>query len=204
MIIKCFPVGHLETNCYLVTDEETMLAAAVDPGDESNVMLDYLEENRITLREIFLTHGHYDHTGAAETLREETGARIWIHPADLAEGPGESFRFYSPLGGVGTYAEGDEIPVGGLTFRVLETPGHSPGSVSLVCGPALFCGDTLFRDGAGRTDLPGGDMEQEMASLKKLALLPGNPEVYPGHMDDTTLDRERSVNRWLRRACGIR
>ena len=187
MIIKCFPVGHLETNCYIVTDEETKLAAAVDPGDESNVILDYLEENRITLKEILLTHGHYDHTGAVE-----------------AEGPGESFRFYSPLGGIGTYAEGDEIPVGGLTFRVLETPGHSPGSVSLVCGPALFCGDTLFRDSAGRTDLPGGDLDTEMASLKRLALLPGDYEVYPGHMDGTTLDRERSVNRWLRRACGIR
>ena len=183
MIIKCFPVGHLETNCYLVTDEETMLAAAVDPGDESNVMLDYLEENRITLREIFLTHGHYDHTGATETLREETGARIWIHPADLAEGPGESFRFYSPLGGVGTYAEGDEIPVGGLTFRVLETPGHSPGSVSLVCGPALFCGDTLFRDGAGRTDLPGGDQHALFASLRRLMPLAQTLTVHPGHHD---------------------
>ena len=200
MLIKCLPVGHLEANCYLVADEETLLCAAVDPGDESNTILDYLEEHRLTLKEIFLTHGHYDHTGAAETLREETGARIWIHAADEAEGPGESFRFYSPLGGVKHYAEGDEIAVGGLTFRVLETPGHSPGSVTLRCGPALFTGDTLFRDSAGRTDLPGGDVTEEFASLRRLGELPGDFEVYPGHMDGTTLSRERSVNRYLRLA----
>ena len=195
MIIKCFPVGHLETNCYIVTDEETKLAAAVDPGDESNVILDYLEENRITLKEILLTHGHYDHTGAVEALREETGARVWIHASDMAEGPGESFRFYSPLGGIGTYAEGDEIPVGGLTFRVLETPGHTKGGVCFAVDgeKAVFTGDTLFCESVGRTDL-GGDIRELMDSLfHKLYALDGYT-VYPGHEESTTIEHEKQFN----------
>lgn len=199
MLIKTLPLGHLETNCYIVTDETTLECAVVDPGEESNTVLDYLESNHLKLREIFLTHGHFDHTGAVEVLLEETGARLWLHEKEAADAPNEHYRYFAPEG-ARFYREGDQIRVGGLTFTVMETPGHSPGSVTLRCGAALFTGDTLFRDSAGRTDLPGGDMETELASLRRLGALEGNYEVYPGHMDGTTLDRERSVNYYLRYA----
>ncbi len=199
MRIKTLPLGHLETNCYVVTDENTLECAVVDPGDESNTILDYLESNHLRLREIFLTHGHFDHTGAVNVLLEETGARLWLHEKEAADTRQDSYRFFAP-DNANYYKEGDEISAGNLTFRVMETPGHSAGSVTLICGPALFTGDTLFRDSAGRTDLPGGDMETELASLRRIGMLEGDYEVYPGHMDGTTLNRERSVNYYMRYA----
>jgi len=199
MRIKTLPLGHLETNCYIITDETTLECAVVDPGDESNTILNYLEDNHLKLRAIFLTHGHFDHTGAVDALLEETAAQLWLHEKESASTPSEHYRFFAPDNAM-YYGEGDRITVGSMTFLVMETPGHSPGSVTLMCGPALFTGDTLFRDSAGRTDLPGGDMETEMKSLRRLSALEGNFEVYPGHMDGTTLDRERSVNYYLRYA----
>ncbi|MCL2463216.1 MAG: MBL fold metallo-hydrolase [Defluviitaleaceae bacterium] len=194
MLIKTLPVGQLETNCYVVTDEHTLDCAVIDPGDESNAILDYLEANGLRCRAIFITHGHYDHTMAARSVAEQTGAQIYIHRLDAGATPENApFRF-TPPEGARFYAEGDNVQVSGLTFRVLETPGHSPGGVTLVCGDALFTGDTLFRDDCGRTDLPGGDIDVLMASLRKLHNLPGDYEVYPGHMDSSTLDRERRFN----------
>ena len=98
------------------------------------------------------------------------------------------------------YSEGDKIEVGGLTFTVMETPGHSEGSVTLICEDALFTGDTLFRDSCGRTDFEGGSMEVLLGSLRRLHNLEGDYEVYPGHADSTTLDRERRFNYYMRRA----
>ncbi len=201
MLIKCIPVGHIEANCYIVTDEDTLECAVIDPGDEFNTIMDYLEETKLTVRAIFLTHGHYDHTGAAAALSEETGAPIWIHRADTAPSP-ESYR-YCPPEGTRFYADGDTVTVGSLKFRVMETPGHSPGSVTLVCRDALFTGDTLFEGSCGRTDLPGGDLDKLMASLRRLGDIPGNYEVWPGHMDPTTLDVEKASNYYMRYAKGL-
>ncbi len=198
MLIKCIPVGNMEANCYVVTDEKTLLCAVIDPGDESNVILDYLEDNKLRPSAIFLTHGHYDHTGAVETVRKETGADVWIHKLDVSSRP-EQYRFYSP-DPVRFYREGDVIKVGSLDFTIYETPGHSPGSVTIKCGDALFTGDTLFRASCGRTDLPGGDMAALMASLRRLGNLPGNYEVWPGHMDPSTLDIERASNMYMEMA----
>ena len=197
MLIKCLPVGHLMTNCYIVTDENTLECAVVDPGDESNTILWYLEDNRLTCRAILLTHGHYDHVGAVDVLHEETGAPVYIHEAD--DGNALTFDGYvytAPAGSV-HYKEGDTVSVGGLTFRVLETPGHTPGGVTLQVEDALFTGDTLFHGSCGRTDMPGGDMEQELRSLAKIAALPGEYEVYPGHMDSSPLDFERRFNPYI-------
>ncbi len=201
MLIKCLPVGHIEANCYIVTDENTLECAVIDPGDEFNTIMDYLEETKLRVRAILLTHGHYDHTGAAAELSEETGAPVFIHRADVTDTL-ESYRYKAPEG-TRFYSDGDTVTVGSLRFRVMETPGHSPGSVTLVCQDALFTGDTLFEGSCGRTDLPGGDMDQMLASLRRLGDIPGNYEVYPGHMDPTTLDIEKATNYYMRYAKGL-
>ncbi len=201
MLIKTFEVGNLGANCSIVTDETSLFCAVIDPGDESNVILNYIEQNKLTVKAILLTHGHFDHTGAVEALREETGAPIYINSRDLAVRPRDTMRFYTE-GETHDLKEGDEIRVGALTFKVLETPGHSPGSVSFLCGEALFTGDTLFMGSCGRTDLPGGDMRTLLASLRKLAMLPGDYEVYPGHMGTTTMRLERATNYYVRYAMG--
>lgn len=199
MLIKDIQVGQLETNAYIVTDESTLECVVIDPGDESGTILNYLEEHKLKCRYIFLTHGHYDHTTAALTISEETGAPIYIHRKDVSDNPHDPYT-YTPRDEISYYSEGDRFTIGTLTFTVLETPGHSPGSISLVCGEALFSGDTLFRDSAGRTDLPGGDMPTLLLSLKKLYELPGEYEVYPGHLDSSTLDRERRFNYYMKHA----
>lgn len=201
MLIKTLPLGHMEANCYVVTDENTLECAVIDPGDEFNTVMDYLEETKLTVRAIFLTHGHFDHTGAAAALHEETGAPIFINKADFTDHP-DSFRFMGPKD-TRFWSDGDTVDVGALRFRVLETPGHSPGSVTLKCQDALFTGDTLFAGACGRTDLPGGSLEKLMMSLRRLADMPGDYEVYPGHMDPTTLDVEKATNYYMRYAKGL-
>ena len=203
MLIKDFQLGQLETNCYIVTDEDTLECAVIDPGDESNTVLDYLEEHKLRCRFIFLTHGHYDHTMAVAALAEETGAAVCINERDTKATEGDAPFAHRPPDGAMLYSEGDGGRGGSLEFRVMETPGHSPGSVTLICGDALFTGDTLFRDSCGRTDPPGGDMNTLLRSLRRLAELPGDYEVYPGHMDSTTLERERRFNYYMRYASGL-
>ncbi|MGE4483854.1 MAG: MBL fold metallo-hydrolase [Oscillospiraceae bacterium] len=198
MLIKTIPVGNLETNCYIVSDGNTLNCAVIDPGDESNTILNYIEENKLRVEAIFITHGHFDHTTAASAVQEETGAPIWINGKDILESGSRGFYKFRPTASVNTWGEGTVITIGSMSFTVMETPGHSPGSVTLVCENVLFTGDTLFRDSCGRTDLPGGSMEVLMDSLRKLAALPGDYEVYPGHMDATSLDRERNFNYYVR------
>ncbi len=200
MLIKTFSVGQFETNCYIVSDEDSLECAVIDPGDESNTILDYLESNHLKCRVILLTHGHFDHIGAVLPVSEETGAPVYVHEKDDARNSLDNrFAFHLPENGF-YYKEGDTVQVGSLRFEVLETPGHTPGSVTLRCGDALFTGDTLFKGSCGRTDLPGGDMVQELDSLKKLCALEGDYEVYPGHMDASTLERERMFNYYCRAA----
>ncbi len=201
MLIKTLPVGHMEANCYVVADENTLQCAVIDPGDEINTIMDYIEQTRLTVKAILITHCHFDHTGAVESLMEETGAVVYVNPADGAAETGRSRTFVIPRSAV-LIGDGDTVEVGGLKFTVLSTPGHSPGSVCFTCENALFTGDTLFEGSCGRTDLPGGDMDQMMASLRRLARLEGDYEVYPGHMDATTLDLERANNYYMRYALG--
>ena len=200
MLIKTLPVGQLETNCYVITNEDTLGCVVIDPGDESNLILDYLEDNRLRCEAIFLTHGHYDHVGAVEAVMEETGAPVYICARDDAHNIGESdYSYMLPEGGR-YYDDGDVLRFAGLSFEIIATPGHSPGGVSILCEDALFTGDTLFRGSCGRTDQLGGDMEEELKSLKRLCDLPGDYEVYPGHMDSSTLERERNFNYYCREA----
>ena len=206
MLIKCFTVGSYETNCYIVSDEETLECAVIDPGADGSTILNYLEEARLVCRAILLTHGHFDHTGAVEALMEETGAPLYMHEADNGVTIGGDYYRFSAPEGTRFYKNGDILVLGSLSFTVLETPGHTPGSVTLLLSGtedgdrALFTGDTLFRDSCGRTDFPGGSTDEILRSLKRLAALPGDYEVYPGHMGATTLERERNVNLFMLQA----
>ena len=199
MLIKTIPVGQLEENCYVVTNEKTLECVVIDPGDESNSILDYLESNSLTCRAIMITHGHFDHVGAADAVAEETGARIYMNSRDDKGGRSWHLPYRLPEGGI-SYDDGDLIDEAGLRFEIIATPGHSPGSVTIRCERALFTGDTLFRGSCGRVDLEGSDPQAEMLSLKRLCALEGDFEVYPGHMDSSTLERERMFNFYCREA----
>ena len=210
MLIKCFSVGSFETNCYVVTDEQSLRCAVIDPGADAATILDYLEENRLTCAYVLLTHGHFDHTGAVEAVRAETGAPLYLHKADDGISIGGPFYRFTAPKDANFFREGDVIALDRISFAVLETPGHTPGSVTLLAMEtgseerALFTGDTLFRDSCGRTDFPGGDQAAMFRSLRRLAELPGDYEVYPGHMESTTLSRERRVNPYVLYALGGR
>lgn len=203
MFIKTLSVGHLETNCYIVGNEDLAKCVVIDPGDESNTILDYLEEHRLSCAAIFLTHGHFDHVGAVDAVQEETGATVYLCEKDDTDGHSHAFP-YSPNSNSKYYDGGDTIEIAGLVFQVLATPGHTPGSVSLLCEDALFTGDTLFRGSCGRFDLEGGDEDAIMHSLALLCALEGNYDVYPGHGDYTTLQRERSFNYYCREAAKLK
>ncbi len=200
MLIKTLPVGQIETNCYIVTNEDTLECVVIDPGDESNVILNYIEDNRLKCTAVLITHGHPDHTMAAHAVADETGAPLYMNERDDPK--------YNPLSrflpfdmrGVKNYDEGDVIETAGMRFEIFATPGHTPGGVTIRCEDALFVGDTLFKGSCGRTDFPGSSMEDELRSLKKICSLPGDYEVYPGHMDATTLERERLFNYYCREA----
>ena len=200
MLIKTITVGAYETNCYIVADEATLDCAVIDPGSDASAILDYLEETHLRCRFVLLTHGHFDHTGAVSDVLADTDALLMMHKADVGVTVGGDYYRFVPPEGTKFYAEGDVVCVGDLSFTVMETPGHTPGSVSLLCSAkdggetVLFTGDTLFRDSCGRTDFPGSSAEDILRSLKRLAELPGDCEVYPGHGFSTTLARERALN----------
>lgn len=195
------PLGALETNCYVVYDEASKACALVDPGAMPQVILDTLAKNDLTLQKILLTHAHFDHTGALRALHEKfPDVPIYVNAQDTDETLNMS---QGNLVYTDTFLDGDEISMPPLTFRVLATPGHTRGSSCLICGDTIFSGDTLFEGCCGRTDLPGGDGAQMLASLKRLAELPGDYHVLPGHGEDTTLDRERRTNYYMREAMRV-
>ena len=194
-------VGQLSTNCYLVIDEESREAALIDPADSPDALSSIIEREGVSLRYILLTHGHRDHTFAVPAMHQRyPDAKVYIHRLD-ANGSG---LYHYPLEGVidglNYYDEGDTLPLGSLTISVLYTPGHTAGSVTLCIGGGLFVGDTLFAGSCGRTDLPGGDPAEMLASLRRLGSIEGDYKVYPGHMDRTTLSREKQINPFIRQA----
>ena len=203
MLIKSIPVGQIEANCYIVTNEKSLECVVIDPGDESNTILDYLEDNRLKCQAILLTHGHFDHTGAALAVSEETVAPIYINEKDCSpKGKYELMRFSLPENGR-YLSDGDVLELAGMRFEIMETPGHTPGGVTIRCGEALFTGDTLFKGSCGRVDFEGGSLEEELLSIKRICALPGDYEVYPGHMDSSTLEQERCFNYYCRQAMSM-
>ena len=202
MLIKTLPVGMLETNCYIVSDPETKECAIIDPGADSGTILDYIESNKLRPAAIFLTHGHFDHCMALDAVADATGVPVYIHEKETDLNGQKGQRKAKDAGDFSYYSDGDVVNIGNLEFTVLDTPGHTPGSVTLKCNGALFTGDTLFCGDCGRTDLPGGSREMILRSLRRLAELDGNYEVYPGHEESSTLDSERSFNADMRAATG--
>jgi glyoxylase-like metal-dependent hydrolase (beta-lactamase superfamily II) len=202
MIIKTLAVGPIMANCFIVGCDQTREAAVIDPGDEADRILLALADLRLTVVQIINTHGHFDHVGANARLKKATGAPISAHALDaplltqlsrMAAMWGMSAE-NSPAPDR-LIEEGDSIVAGTITFRVIHTPGHSPGGVSLLADGHLFVGDTLFAGSVGRTDLPGGDFETLKASIqKKLFVLDGALRVHTGHGPDTTIDQEKRHN----------
>ena len=191
------PLGALETNCYVVYDEASRVCALIDPGAMPQVILDTLAKNDLTLQKILLTHAHFDHTGALRALHEKfPDVPIYVNAQDTDETLNMS---RGNLVYTDTFLDGDEISMPPLTFRVLATPGHTRGSSCLICGDTIFSGDTLFEGCCGRTDLPGGNTDQMMASLRRLAELPGDYHVLPGHGGE----RERRTNYYMREAMRV-
>ncbi len=189
---KTLVLGDYQVNCYLVSDEAGR-AVIIDPGYEAEKILRVVKEDSLEIKAIFLTHGHFDHIGAVKPLAQALGCPVYIHPKEATLPPylTRGLLYYTE-----EYEQGEEIAVGDLTFRVLETPGHTNGSVCLLCGDCLFTGDTLFAGSCGRTDL-GGSMLDMLASLKSLADLEGNYRVFPGHGPETDLDHERKTNPYI-------
>ena len=201
MKVKLLRVGPIGTNCYILEDDQTNLAAVIDPGDEPELIQEALEKEGVEVRYLLLTHGHYDHTTAVPALhRVYPQADIYIHQAD-ANGAGSTlFPLAGEVDDLKLYDEGDVIRLGDHEIQVLHTPGHSPGSVTLKVEDVHFTGDTLFAGSCGRTDLRGGSYEQIMQSLKRLGELKGDFHVCPGHEATSTLERERRSNPFLMEA----
>lgn len=210
MTVKTFSVGNMDNKCYLVTDDQSGCMALVDASFPHKSFVDEICSLKKNLKYIFLTHGHYDHILSAKAIKEATGAKIVIHKKDALclSSPAFSLAANHGLKQDAVSADilcddGDEIKMGGLTFRVIYTPGHTVGCVCYECGDALFTGDTLFRLGVGRTDLPSGNTQKMVDSLKKLYEIKGDFEVFPGHGKPSTLDVERSLNPFMKRAMGL-
>lgn len=210
MIVKTFPVGLLQCNCTVLGDPETREALVIDPGDDIARVLAALREDGLTCRAILNTHTHIDHVGANQALKEATGARLMLHEADLPLYDHLDVQA-AMLGGVlpaprradvdEHVTQGDQVRAGGLVAEVLHTPGHTPGSLCFHLqgdAPLLLSGDTLFAGSIGRTDLWGGDYDQEIASIRNRLLgLDDRTRVIPGHGPETTIGLERRRNPFL-------
>lgn len=214
MITQTFIVGKLSTNCYIVTCQKTCETIIVDPGFDFNLeaerVFKFIKEK--ALKPVFTlnTHGHPDHTCGNRLVKEKFSTPILIHEKD-AFMLGESGKALAKFSGFKTYSpepdkllhDGDTIKFGNETLKVMHTPGHSPGSISLVGEKEVFTGDTLFAGSIGRTDLPQSSEKDMLGSLRKLLSLPDSFVVYPGHGPETTIGEEKAVNPFLQRLEGF-
>jgi len=210
MKVKMQTVGQFLTNCYIVWCDKTKKALVIDPGfdrsKEADEVLNFLGENNLAVKYIINTHGHPDHTCGNGIVKDATDVPILINKLDAKMLNQTSkrmmaifgFHVISPAAG-GFLADGDVINLGESSLRVLHTPGHTPGSISLIFNDnCVFTGDTLFAGSIGRVDFPGGSKKNIMNSLKrKLAVLPDKLSVYPGHGPKTTIGQEKRTNPFL-------
>lgn len=208
MFLKRFVVGELNTNCYLIACEESKKAVVIDPGGEEAVdsILNILQKNNFDLKYIINTHGHIDHIIGNNLLKLKTEALLLIHrlDADMLVDGNKNISFFMGKEICSPHADklleaGDEICLGTLKLKVIHTPGHTLGGISLVLNNIVFTGDTLFAGGIGRSDLPGGSYQDLQKSIKeKLLVLSDDKIIYPGHGPDSTIGEERRTNLYLK------
>lgn len=201
--VHTLALGAYQTNTYIIHDSEATSCAVIDPGYEADTILKTAAQLGLTVDAVLLTHGHFDHVGAVEKIVEETGCQLWISESDWSQFPNPVTAYFYPIANcdfceVQFCEDGEIIHAGGLTFKVIATPGHTHGSVCYLCENAMFSGDTLFAGSCGRTDLPGGSGKFLQASLERLAELEENYWVYPGHGESTTLTEEKRYNPYMR------
>ena len=205
MKVLVMEVGSIGTNCYLVINEENKSGVVIDPGGDGDMILDKIRQKGLNIEAIFLTHGHSDHIMAVDEIRTATGAKVYISQEDAAMLIKASSNLSAYLGASREFKAADEffedgetLTVAGLNFKVIATPGHTRGGVCLICEDIVFCGDTVFSESIGRTDLPGGSYSQILQSIKnKILVLPDEMKLLPGHGPATTIGWERRRNPFL-------
>ncbi|AFQ42972.1 MBL fold metallo-hydrolase [Desulfosporosinus meridiei] len=199
-------MGAMGANCYLFSCAESKNAVVIDPGADGKRIYRWILEKGLKVEYILLTHGHIDHIGAVDELRELLGnVKVGIHEGDagmLTDGKKNLSSYFGP--GLTLkkadllLSDGQELMIGKEQLKVIATPGHSPGSVCFLCSDGLISGDTLFAGSIGRTDFPGGSMDQLLSGVKnKLLLLPENTRVFPGHGEETSIEEEKRDNPFL-------
>ena len=199
MIVKTYPLGSLQTNCYIAIDEETNKAAIIDPGAQANYLIKEIEALGIEIDVVLLTHCHFDHNGAVVELKDKYKVDVYLNEAeeeymniDTSGIFGKLPKFYKYL------YESQEIKVGSLTFKTIFTPGHTKGGTCFLVEDNVFTGDTLFNTSIGRTDFLGGSYNELINSIEtKLMILDNNVNVYPGHGPKSTIIHERMKNPFL-------
>ncbi|HJP61580.1 MAG TPA: MBL fold metallo-hydrolase [Gemmatimonadaceae bacterium] len=204
MHVRTITVGAFQENTYLVIDEGSHRAVIVDPGGEGQRLVGEIERSKATLDAIWITHAHVDHVGAIASVKERWNVPVYLHPSDrrLFEAAGRQAEVYGvpfeePPAPDQEFADGQQLRVGNVEMSVMHTPGHSPGHVVIHGSGIALVGDCLFAGSIGRTDLPMSNPQQLADSLKKIAALPPETVVYPGHGPETTIGEERISNPFL-------
>ncbi|HZI29369.1 MAG TPA: MBL fold metallo-hydrolase [Gemmatimonadaceae bacterium] len=202
--ILTFETGPLQENAYLVVDRDRRDAAIVDPGDDGDQLIAAIEQAEAKLRAIWLTHAHFDHIGAVKALRTHFSVPVHLHEADIRmfeAGPFQAASYGLPFDGdevpSGRFVDGQGLTLGGLSFTVMHTPGHSPGHVTIYGHGVALVGDCLFAGSIGRTDLPLGNGADLGLSLLRIVALPPETRVLPGHGPATTVAEERRSNPYI-------
>ncbi len=205
MRLETLVVGMFATNCYVVGQDGSDDCAVVDPGAEGERVVAFVRNAGLTVKYVLATHGHADHTGGVAAVKAALGGQFAAPEGDLSmlERPDAWMTamlpdFATPPAVDVAVRDGDELRVGGMRLRVVATPGHTPGGVSFVLDDVVFAGDTLFQGSIGRTDLPGGDLGQELASIRDVLFPLGDDvTVFSGHGPATTIGQERRTNPFL-------
>ena len=199
MIVRTYPLGSLQTNCYLVIDETTNKAAIIDPGAQADYIIREIESLGIEIDSILLTHCHFDHNGAVIELKDKYNVDIYLNKAEEEYMDIDSSGIFGKLPKFYKYVdEGEEIKVGNLTFKTIFTPGHTKGGTCYLVGDNVFTGDTLFNGSIGRTDFLGGSYNEIINSIEtKLMILDNDINVYPGHGPKSTIFHEKMKNPFL-------